>query len=151
MTNMPTHNANTPEPLARRAQRLLERQRDALQRVAALARGQRALIDSEETDSLLGLMAQRQTALQEAAGAGEELAALRAAGGFGGTPDIERLHAEIDALATEIGERDEADRQALERRRERVLSEMSGLARAREAAAAYGTRDSAARFQDREG
>ncbi len=153
MTDMHTNDAVSADNLSRRTLRLLERQRDALRAVESLAREQRALIESEATDALLSLMTQRQTALQEAAGAGEELVALRQAGGSQGdaSEEITRVRGEIDALVREIGARDEADRQALERKRERVLTEMAGLARAREASAAYGTRASGARYQDREG
>lgn len=153
MTSMPTHDASSNENLARRTLRLLERQRDALRRVEVLARQQRLLIDEESTDALLGLMAQRQTALQDAAGAGEELVALRQASGHPGehAGDLSRLRAEIDALVRDISARDEDDRRALERKRERVLTEMAGLAKAKEAATAYGVRESGARYQDREG
>ncbi len=152
---MSTHDPNDSDSLARRTLRLLERQRDALRRVGTLARAQRELIAREDTDALLALLTQRQAALHDASGAGEELLALRAApasthtGDLAG--DIAQLRDEVSALVREIAELDEEDRRTLEKKREQVLEEMSGVARAREAAAAYGARDHGARYQDREG
>ncbi|MGD9692876.1 MAG: flagellar export chaperone FlgN [Phycisphaerales bacterium] len=151
---MNTHDPNNSESLTRRTLRLLERQRDALRQVGELARAQRNLIEREDTDGLLALMTQRQTALQEATSAGEELLAMRSATAQvddAHSAEIERLRDEVSALVQEISTLDEEDRRTLERKRERVLEEMSGVSRAREAAAAYGSRESGARYQDREG
>ena len=67
----------------------------------------------------------------------------------------DRVRQRVDVLASlaaRIAQRDEADRRALERKRDAVAHELAGMNRGRGALAAYGARKAGAgpRFQDRE-
>lgn len=159
--------APSSPPAGEAAIELLERQLAIYQELGALARRQPALIEADDTDALLSLLAQRELTLDHLIAVSDELAPLRARWDdlTEAMTDLQRQRCReaIDGIARAaeaLAARDAADRTALERRRADVASELAGLKAGRGALAAYGPERAAgagalsglggARFQDRE-
>jgi hypothetical protein len=123
----------------------------------ALSQRQAELIESEDHEPLLTLLQERQQLIDRLLGLKRRADALRRQweteeGGSPRTDVMDRLRA-MERMAASIDERDAVDRRALEGRRQSVMSELSGLGRARSAVTSYGgeTKPSGPKFQDVEG
>ncbi len=157
----PTHGrSNIPGSDSSRVAELLDRQETLFLRLDALSRRQSRLVEEEATDDLLRLLHERQNVVGALDEASREIGPYRARWEqvlAGTRPDqrarfigqVERLA----ELAAAIAARDDADRREIERRRDRLASDLAGVGRVRGAVAAYGPAGGrpAARFQDREG
>lgn len=138
----------------------LDRQYELYERLDALSREQSGLVRADDTRALLGVLAERQTVIDQITRVNEEIEPFRRSWDRL-TPllsDDERatLSERLDALAElieQITRRDDADRAALEQRRTDVAKELGVVSRGRGALAAYGGRPgtSGPKFQDREG
>ena len=144
---------------APRLRRILEDQAalyDALDRLSA---SQRALIDADDADGLLRLLADRQDALARLSESNDALTPFRTrwADLMERLPDDARTDFEsrIDTLAEQvstIAQRDEADQRALADRRSVATTQIAEVARGRSALNAYGGRRGVGpTYQDREG
>lgn len=149
----------------RRLVGLLDEHRRLYQELDTLARRQSELIEADDTDALLAVLAERQAIIDRLDHGKRRLDPARA--------DWERIShevsgderehvrlvlAEVTQLAGRVAARDEEDRRRLESRRDQIADEVVSLSRSRKAAAAYGPAGGnagpsglAARFQDREG
>lgn len=139
---------------------LLEQQQGLFTRLDDLSRRQAGLIESDQTDRLLELLAERQVLVDQIATVNASLEPWRARWSTfineldAGIRERVRLRVEaVSALAQCVAERDEHDRRLLEGRKEAVSVELGHVSRGRGAIAAYGTgspREAMPRFQDRE-
>ena len=143
-----------------RFERLLTKQIELCRRLSSLAERQRECIEDDNPDALLGVLAERQSVIDELREAAEEAAPLREK--WSNTrfdeeaAKIEGVRAcitELTELMRRIAERDAEDRQRLDRARHALAGRLAGVARSRGAIAAYGQsgRPRGPRFQDREG
>jgi flagellar biosynthesis/type III secretory pathway chaperone len=149
-----------PEVWAPRLLRILDRQHGLYQRLEGLSRAQGEHIRAERTDSLLEVLGQRQTLIDELGALNEEIAPFvqkwdqiapllperhRAV--------LRERFASVAALVDEIATRDEADRRTLESKRSEIEGLLRDVPQARGAIAAYGrsAAPGAAVFQDRRG
>jgi len=136
---------------------LLERQLAVYQELEELSRRQIDLIEADDTDGLLSLLAAREVVLERLMAISAELAPLKAdwpqlTAGLSESAR-QRCRSAIDEIAQvaeTLAQRDAHDRQALERRRADVASELAGLSAGRGALTAYGPGQQAPRYQDRE-
>ena len=158
----PAPSSTTPASIwGPRLARVLERQRDVCLTLEALSRRQEALVAGEDTDALLALLGERQTAVDELTALGAELEPLKSvweSEAWRLPPDqrsrITALVEEIGRLVETVGRRDEAARVRLEERRAVVARELGDISRARGADAAYagaGRRESPPAYEDRKG
>lgn len=137
--------AGDPNLWAPRLGRILDRQRDLYASLEGLARTQSERIEADDSDGLLDVLSRRQAVVDQVvllndeltpfAKRWEELAPRLPAAH---RDSLRRKFDEVSRLVQSIQHRDEADRRALEARRDAVGSELEGLARVRGAAAAYG-------------
>ncbi|MBX3351944.1 MAG: flagellar export chaperone FlgN [Phycisphaeraceae bacterium] len=124
-----------------------------------LSERQSALIDEDDTDVLLGVLAERQRIVDRLLDAGEELRPLQGQwdGILGGVDHDtrERLReqvASIQDIAARVNERDDRDRTRLAARRKSLSEEIAGVNKSRGAVNAYGQQGGAGpRYQDRQG
>lgn len=149
-----------PEVWGPRLMRILDRQLALYQRLDALSLEQGEHIRAARTDSLLGVLGQRQTLIDELGALNEEVAPfVRQWDRIAGTlPERHRAalrerFASVAALVDQIAARDEADRRTLEGKRAEVEGLLREVPQARGAIAAYGRGAGlgAAVFQDRRG
>ena len=153
---------------ARRMARLVDDQHALCTELDGLSRSQSTLVESGDTDGVLEVLGQRQQLIDRISHLNEELAPLREQRdtlmAFLGEPDRERVRRRVEEIALtveRIRARDDHDREEMERRRTVIAGELSGLARARGAVAAYstghpggaggGAHGPGPRFQDRKG
>jgi hypothetical protein len=145
--------------LGERVEELLELQQGLFERLDALGRRQAELIEGDDSVGLLELLAQRQRLIDGITEVNGSLEPFR--GRWSAVvnslpePERARVNRRIDTLAelaARIATRDDADRAALEKRRDAVASEMGQIGRGRGAVAAYagGRAPSIPKFQDRE-
>lgn len=138
---------------------VLERQHDMVQRLAALAQGQSALIEESSTDQLLELLAQRQSIIDEFTQSQRELTELTRDldRRLEGVPEsqCDRIRLLIDRIGdglAQVMQRDEQDQATLRYGREQVRQELSTLGTARQARNAYTTvQGDRNRYADRRG
>lgn len=144
----------------------LDEHRRLYQQLEGLARRQSDHIESDDTDGLLAVLAERQAVIDLLDHAQRKLEPARR-DWERASPEVsqdEREHvrlllAEVMELAARVAARDEDDRRRLESRRDEIADEMVSLTRSRKAFAAYGAPGASgaasagpqARFQDREG
>jgi len=140
-----------------RFDRLLQRQIALCRSLAALADRQRDCIDKEQPETLLGVLGERQSLIDQIRGIAEEAAPLRKRWADGAGPDgthAQSVHeriGELTELMLSISERDAEDRRRLGRSRDELAGRLAGVARSRGAIAAYGRApEGGPRFQDRE-
>jgi hypothetical protein len=141
-----------------RVEELLTLQQEYMGELDSLGERQTALVEEERTTELLELLASRQRLIDGVSELNALLEPFRARWDemLGAMPgDMrDRLTRRLEllaSLAAKIPQRDEADRAALEGRRDAVARELSGVNRGRGALAAYGGgAGTKARFQDRE-
>jgi hypothetical protein len=151
--------ASDPDIWAPRLGRLLDRQRDLYEHLAGLAEEQSACIESDRTDGLLDVLARRQVVIEEISRINEDVAPFVRTWAtlVVSLPERHRsaLRTRFDAVARlvdRIAARDEADRAALERRRESVGLDIQSISRSRGAVTAYSRLpQSDPVFQDRHG
>ena len=136
---------------------LLDRQLELFRRLDALSQLQSGLIAADDTDRLLGVLAERQVVVDQIGDANDQLEPIRARWEVVlaslGAPERRDITAQIEALArlaASISDRDESDRLQLEQRRDAVAGELKGVSRGRAALGAYGQPRGGPRFQDRE-
>ncbi len=158
----PSHDAyDNPRTWVPRVTRLLDRQLGLYARLDELSKSQTAHIEGDETDALLGVLARRQTVIEEITGVNAELGPFRdrweSLARALNDDEKSQLRGRFEALETlvnSISQRDEEDRRTLEQRRRSVGSELESLTRGRGAVAAYGSggvsKGGGARFQDRQ-
>ena len=149
-----------PQNWAPRLGRIVVQQRGLYERLDQLSRAQSQLIAQDRTDELLGVLGQRQELIDELGRLNEEMAPFVAQWSelSGLLPDQERSllresFDEVSRLVTEIGQRDDADRRALESRKAQIGGEIGGIVNARGAMVAYaGPGGSLSpQYQDRQG
>jgi hypothetical protein len=141
-----------------RVDALLEEQEQLFAQLDALGEQQSFLVDADDAEALLLLLAERQRLIDSIAANNASLTPYRARwAAFLGAlaePERERLRRRVDVVAELAGRvaiRDESHRATLESRRAQVASELGQIGRARGAVAAYGQgARSSPRFQDRE-
>ncbi|MBX3403560.1 MAG: hypothetical protein KF699_09140 [Phycisphaeraceae bacterium] len=152
----------TTDSGARRLAGIIEEEHALCVELDGLSIAQSAMVEGGDTDGVLEVLGRRQRIIDRIVVLNAELAPLRDRREqlMAALPAIERerVRARVDEIAQTVERvraRDEQDRDAMERRRTGIAGELSGLARARGAVAAYGTPrgpdGGGARFQDREG
>jgi hypothetical protein len=141
----PALSTGDPNLWAPRLGRILDRQRDLYATLDGLARSQSERIEADDSDGLLDVLSRRQAVVDQVVALNDELTpfarrweelAPRLSAPH--RESLRRKFDEVTRLVQSIQQRDEADRRALESRRDAVGSELEGLARVRGAAAAYG-------------
>lgn len=139
---------------------LLDQQHEQYALLESLSGRQSELIQSNQTDALLSVLAERQAVIDRIADIGERLDPFRQRWTelMGQVSETTRqtIRDRVDALAElieRIAERDERDRADLEQQRTMVSRELAGLRKGRGAMVAYSGKParSAPMFQDREG
>ena len=158
MTDNTTHRSQANARDVERVDSLLEEQEQLFAQLDSLGEQQTRLVEDDDAEGLLTLLAERQRLIDSIAANNEILSPYRARwGAFLGEladPERDRLRRRVDIvaeLAGRIAVRDESHRQLLELRRTRVATELTKVGRARGAVAAYGQAAGATpRFQDRE-
>jgi vacuolar-type H+-ATPase subunit I/STV1 len=147
-----------PVRVANRVERLLTQQSELVEELDSLGEKQRALIEAGDAEGLLTLLGERQDLTDRIRGLAQEMEPFRARWDelLASMPDDrrERIRSTVSALAGRIqasAERDERDREALQRRRDVVTDELANVSKARGAVAAYGRARGGPRYQDREG
>lgn len=143
-----------------RVAELLDRQETLFLRLDALSRLQSRHVRDEETDELLRVLAERQSVVDSLDETSRELEPYRVRWERvldAARPDqrgrLARQVERLAELAAEIAARDDADRRAIERRRDSLAEDLAGVGRVRGAVAAYGgpRQRPQPKFQDREG
>ena len=137
---------------------LLERQHELLAALVALSRRQGDLIEAEDDDGVLAVLAERQPLVDELVELNTALRPWRAAWDrhLAALPPAQRDHvarrAEVVAgLARTLAARDEEDRGRLARRRDDLADELAALGTRRGALTAYRVAvPGGATYQDRE-
>ena len=127
-------------------EQLLERQQELFTRLDAMSARQSQLIEGDQTDQLLELLASRQSLVDQIAQTSSMLEPYRASwesvmSGANETGRL-RIRRRLDALAglaERVAARDESDRRTLEQRRESIAAEIVQVNRGRGAMAAYQT------------
>jgi hypothetical protein len=143
---------------AARIEALLARQLELFAGLDALSERQSELIAGDEADGLLELLSERQRLIDGIAQANALLEPFRSRWsdvmeslGQAERDRVRRRLDELSGLTARIAQRDENDRQQLERRRDAVAAELAQVHRGRGALAAYGGKaEGGARFHDRE-
>jgi hypothetical protein len=137
---------------------LLESQHTIVDELAQLADRQAELIQNQQTDALLGLLADRQNLIERFTGTQADLS--RMAGEIEariGEVSIEQRTAIQRKISTigdrlaQVMQRDERDQQTLEAARERTREELTNLDSASRARHAYMKRPGGNRYADRQG
>lgn len=155
-----TLSAQNSQHWAPRLGRIIVQQRDLYLQLDQLSQRQGACIAEDRTQELLGLLGQRQRLIDELGRLNEEMSPFVAQWNelSGSLPEKDRAllresFDEVSRLVTAIGQRDDADRRALESRKAQVGSEIGGIVNARGAVSAYAGPSGSAgpRYQDREG
>lgn len=152
----------TTDSGARRLAGIIDEEHALCVELDGLSVAQSAMVEGGDTDGVLEVLGRRQRIIDRIVVLNAELAPLRERRDelMAALPasERERVRARVDEIAQAVERvraRDEQDRDAMERRRTGIAGELSGLARARGAVAAYGAPRAAegggARFQDREG
>lgn len=146
---------------SRRLDELLTRQVDLYRRLEELGRSQGRLIEDNESDQLLSLLAKRQDVVDQIIDINDGLEPFRRHWDIVTRSldanlmvHITEKVREIESLAASVAERDQADEAMLRRRRDAVAEQLGGVSRGREALAAYGQpgqKVSQAKFQDHKG
>lgn len=151
------HESKRADAWVARFDRLLQRQIDLCRSLAALADRQRDCIDKEQPEILLGVLAERQSLIDQIRGIAEEAAPLRKRWAEGAGPDgthtrsVHERIGELTELMLSISERDAEDRRRLGHSRDELAGRLAGVARSRGAITAYGRPpEGGPRFQDRE-
>lgn len=143
-----------------RLSRLLERSCQVCRELDGLSAGQSGVVRSGDTDGLLVILAQRQTLIDELGRLNDEIEPFRrrwelyvARLSAEERARLEAMVAELTSLIGQIGERDDADKVALEGQRSALAAEINGVRSAKGAVAAYGRRpgEGGAMYQDRRG
>lgn len=157
----------TPQPAARRAHASFDQlhaalgaQQSLVQQLTTCSQRQSALIDADDAEALLDVLAQRQSLLAQLDSLQHQVDHLRSAlapqlkaGGLDASAVASRLD-ELSHAAAAVIASDRADSQRLTARRNALADELGKLGASRRAVAAYGIDappPSAPRFQDRRG
>ncbi len=137
--------------------RLLDQQIDLYGTLDELSKRQHGIVESDDTDSLLRILSQRQDVINRIAELASELEPYRADwdANVNKLPNTERarIRGRLDDLAVmmeQISRRDEHDRDVIEQRRTAIGAELGGARRTGVALSAYGGQAKGPRFQDRE-
>ncbi len=149
-----TGHSEAPEGLVS----LVDEQRGLYQQLEALSLRQHELVESEDTDALLGVLNERQRLIEYITDVASRMTPYRARWddhvGKLAEGEREALRRGLDDLASmmaRIADRDEHDRRTMEDRRQRVQSQISGVKRGGVAVRSYGqSAPRGPRFQDRE-
>jgi hypothetical protein len=138
---------------------LVGEQLELYQRLDSLSVRQHDLVAADDTDGLLAVLGARQQLIESIADSAARMAPFRARWDDHvcelKDTDRESLRKGLDdlsAMMAVIADRDESDRVAMEERRDRVKSQITGVKRGSAAVNAYGGPAGARgpRFQDRE-
>lgn len=137
---------------------LVHEQLGLYERLEALSVRQHTLVESEDTDALLGVLTERQRLIEYISEVSSRMTPFRARWDdhVNQLADAEReeLRKGLDTLSammSSIAARDEDDRRRMEDRRERVKSQISGVKRGGAAVKSYGQASSRGpRYQDRQ-
>jgi hypothetical protein len=150
------------DPGARRLAGIIDEEHALCLELDGLSVAQSAMVEGGDTEGVLEVLGRRQRIIDRIVTLNAELAPLRERRDelMAALPaqERERVRSKVGEIAQTVERvraRDEQDRLAMERRRAGIAGELSGLARARGAVAAYaaprGHDGGGARFQDREG
>lgn len=130
---------------------LLRQQRDLCVRLARLAEQQRQLITGDQPEQLLGVLASRQSLLEQLDTVANGLRpyqrawrATRSEMDAASGSEADRLVAEVNALLGEILRSDAADAELLSARKTATVRQMADLRQTRHAGNAYATAGAAA-------
>ena len=136
---------------------LLDEQIDLYGTLDELSKRQHGIVESDDTDALLRVLADRQDVINKIASLSRALEPYRADwdANVNRLPDTERarIRGRLDHLAVvmeQIARRDEHDRDVIEQRRTAIGAELGGTKRTGVALSAYGGQAKGPRFQDRE-
>lgn len=148
-----TTNATNGETLVR----LLDEQIDLYGTLDELSKKQHSVVETDDTDALLRILAERQDVITRITELAKALDPFRADwdANVNSLPDAERtrIRGRLDELAVvmeQIARRDEHDRDIIEQRRTAIGAEIGGTKRSGVALSAYGGQSRGPRFQDRE-
>lgn len=146
--------------------RILDKQLALYRQLAALSERQQGLIQDEQTDGLMAVLADRQRVIDQISDVNAEVEPFAQNWGALVPKLDEPLRAalgaklaELDSLVAEINTRDEQDRKVLESRRSEASEALDDVSRRRAAVGAYGGRSAGQvrsahvtpRYQDRKG
>ena len=142
--------------------RLLEEQLELCRTLEALSQRQSEIVAAGDTDELLRVLGERQSAIDAIQRFNDEMEPFRRDWGaivarldLPVRTRVRQMVAEVQALIATVAQRDERDGALLSRQRERIAAEMAGVSRGRGAVSAYGASGGAAGgtggaiFQDR--
>lgn len=136
---------------------LLDQQIDLYGTLDELSKRQHDIVETDDTDSLLRVLAERQSVINRIANLARALEPFRSDwdASVNRLPDAERvrIRGRLDELAIvmeQISRRDEHDRDVIEQRRTAIGAELGGARRTGVALSAYGGQAKGPRFQDRE-
>lgn len=159
-TNKPPIDRDSPESIYRALVRLLESQTSLYGQLDALSERQRAVIEEDDPDRLLAVLADRQTIVDRIAMTNRDMEPVRTAWERSlervrpdWRADVARRLEGLSVLAGRIARRDDEDRQRLETRRNAVAGELAAMTNTRRAVNAYGkppTPGTTPRYQDRQ-
>lgn len=145
------------DPNAATLVRLLDEQIDLYGTLDELSKRQHGIVEGDDTDALLRVLADRQDVIGQIAELSRALEPYRADwdANVNRLPDSERarIRGRLDHLAVvmeQIARRDEHDRDVIEQRRSAIGAELGGVKRGGVALSAYGGQARGPRFQDRE-
>ncbi len=136
---------------------LIDRQIDLYDTLDELSKRQHSIVESDDTDALLRVLAERQDVIDRIGRLSRSLEPYRGDwdANVNGLPDDERarIRRRLDGLAVvmeQIARRDEHDRDVIEQRRASIGAELGGVNRGGAALSAYAGQSRGPRFQDRE-
>lgn len=150
-----------PEIWGGRLARILGRQVELYRTLDELSQRQSSFIEEGETESLIGVLAQRQVVVDQLASLNDEMQPMQAMWRTRGNELPaglrDSIRGQLDVLASLVGaiqSRDAEDGQRLEREKARIQRELEGTTTGRTAVSAYGRRSPTAdprgpRYQDR--
>jgi len=144
--------------LPRRLTDLLDRQIGLYGQLDGMSQAQRSLIEADDAEQLLDLLQKREFLVEQILRTNAELDPLlgrweehRHEAEASARTEIAHRVASVQKLAASVADRDEADRAALQKRRDAVADQLGSIGRGRDAMQAYGSGRPRARYQDREG
>ncbi|MEM1072309.1 MAG: flagellar export chaperone FlgN [Planctomycetota bacterium] len=157
MTETTESTGTTESTRGSRLVSLLDQQIDLYGTLDELSKRQHDIVETDDTDSLLRVLAERQSVINRIANLARALEPFRSDwdANVNRLPDTERvrIRARLDELAIvmeQIARRDEHDRDVIEQRRSAIGQELGGAKRTGVALSAYGGQARGPRFQDRE-
>ncbi|MEO1583368.1 MAG: flagellar export chaperone FlgN [Planctomycetota bacterium] len=136
---------------------LIDQQIDLYATLDELSKRQHSIVETDDTDALLRVLADRQDVIARISGLAASLAPFRADwdANINRLDEDERARirrrlADLAVVMEQIARRDEHDRDVIEQRRSSISAEIGGAKRSGAAMQAYGGQPKGPRFQDRD-